>query len=52
MSIGDYERNNEDEEYNECLYSNKDNVGDCIDYFMGECLNSCNFCPIVVRLEK
>ncbi len=46
MSIGDYERNNENEEYKECPYSNKDDVDDCIDYFMGECQNICSFCPL------
>lgn len=46
MNVGDYQRNNESEEYKECSYSNKDDVDDCIDYFMGECLNSCSFCPL------
>lgn len=46
MSIGDYERNNENDEYKECPYSNKDDVNECIDYFMGECQNSCSFCPL------
>ena len=46
MSIGDYERNNENNEYKECPYSNKDDVNECIDYFMGECQNSCSFCPL------
>ena len=44
MSIGDYERNNE--EYKECPYSNKDDVDECINHFMGVCQNTCSFCPM------
>lgn len=47
--IGDYERYNENNEYKECSYINKDDVNECIDYFMGECLNSCSFCPLEDR---
>lgn len=46
MNVGDYERSNESEEYTECPYIDKDEASDCIDYFMGECRNSCNFCPM------
>lgn len=34
MSIGDYERNNENEEYHECPYSNKDDVDKCSSVIM------------------
>lgn len=44
-NVGDYERNN-DEQYKECPYSDKDEVDDCMDYFMGECQNTCSFCPM------
>lgn len=30
----------------ECPYSDKDDVDDCMDYFMGECQNTCTFCPM------
>lgn len=50
MSIGDYERNNE--EYKECPYSNKDDVDECIDHFMGVCQNTCSFCPMEDKYEE
>ena len=31
---------------------NKDDVNECIDYFMGECQNSCSFCPLEDRYGR
>lgn len=44
-TVGDYERHHNDQ-YHECPYSDKDDADDCMDYFMGECQNTCGFCPM------
>ena len=44
-TVGDYERHHNDQ-HHECPYSDKDDVDDCMNYFMGECQNTCSFCPM------